>query len=164
MTSALGGKAFEIRHLLSVPGSDDITYRHLENVDEYEPGKDKGMTSNVSWLVEVAIKDGQVENLKDLIREMSDRAEANEPGTLKYEWTISDDGSTGHLYERYRDSEAAMAHVASFNENFAERFMRLVDSQRLFVYGSPNAALKQEMAAAGPVYMQQAGGFARENR
>ncbi|MCP4327075.1 MAG: antibiotic biosynthesis monooxygenase [Alphaproteobacteria bacterium] len=122
------------------------------------------MTSEVSWLLEMAIKDGQLENLKDLIPEMSGRAEAREPGTLAYEWTISEDGSTGHLYERYADSDAALTHIASFNEHFAERFMATVDSLRVWVYGNPSAALEREMAVMDPLYMRDAGGFTRADR
>ncbi len=119
------------------------------------------MSTEVSWLLESRIESGQLEPLKTLIGEMSDRAEANEPGTLTYLWSISDDGSTGHLYERYESSEAALTHLASFNANFAERFLKLATPTRMAIYGAPSDALKQEMAGMTPVYFQKAGGFTR---
>jgi quinol monooxygenase YgiN len=117
--------------------------------------------SEVFWVFEVAIKEGEAENLKALIGEMSDRAETSEPATLHYEWMISEDRTSGQVYERYKDSEAALTHLASFNENFAERLMAMADPARMVVYGNASLALKQELAGVDPVYMQRAGGFVR---
>lgn len=119
------------------------------------------MSTEVSWLLETKIEHGRLNELKTLIGEMSDRAEANEPGTLNYLWSISEDGSTGNLYERYESSEAALIHLASFNANFAERLMKLVTPTRMSIYGSPNEPLKEEMAGMTPVYFELAGGFVR---
>ncbi|MCP4315131.1 MAG: hypothetical protein GY789_03645 [Hyphomicrobiales bacterium] len=82
-------------------------------------------------------------------------------GTLGYQWSISDDGSHGQVHERYRDSEAALAHLASFNKNFAARLMELVNPAGMVVFGTPSAALKKELEGAGPVNMLPAGGFVR---
>ncbi len=115
----------------------------------------------VSWIFEVAIKKGEVEKLKVLIKEMADQSEATEPGTLGYEWMISDDGKRGEVHETYRDSEAALTHLASFNENYADRLMALVEPTGMVVYGSPNDELKAQLAGADPVYMHLAGGFSQ---
>jgi len=119
------------------------------------------MTAIVGWLFEVSIKQGQLENLKALIREMAERVEATEPDTLTYEWSISEDGSTGHVQERYVSSEAALAHLASFNEIFADRLMSMADPERMTIYGSPSAALKDEVSGINPTYMNPVGGFVR---
>lgn len=119
--------------------------------------------TEISWVFSVTIKDGKEEDLKVLIGEMAKQAEATEPGTLQYRWMISDDGTSGQVHERYRNSEMALTHLASFNENFAERLMRLVDPTGMVVYGNPSMALKKELAGVGPVFMQRAGGFTREN-
>lgn len=124
-------------------------------------GEDDTMSSEVSWMYAVTIKAGQVDALRGLIAEMASRAEANEPGTLEYHWTISEDGTTGHLRERYESSEAALTHLASFNANFADRLMPLLDSAQMFVNGDPSPALRQEIAGAQPTYMVEAGGFIR---
>jgi quinol monooxygenase YgiN len=122
---------------------------------------DYNATSNVFWTFCVAVKDGKLDKLKDLIQEMSDASQADEPATLIYEWTISDDKKTAEVHERYADSDAALRHLASFNKNFADRLMALVKPTGITVYGSPNAALKKELAGAGAVYMGVIGGFAR---
>jgi len=117
--------------------------------------------SNVFWTFGVAIKNGKLDALKALIREMADASKPNEPGTLIYEWTISDDKKTAAVHERYADSDAALRHLASFNANFADRLMTLVEPTGMTVYGSPSAALKKELAGAKPVYNRVIGGFAR---
>jgi len=118
--------------------------------------------SEVSWLYEVTIRPDGLHALRALIGEMADQAETNEPGTLTYHWTISEDGTTGHVHERYLNSEAALTHLASFNENFAARLTPLVGSAQMFVNGNPSTALRQEIASAQPTYMEDAGGFVRE--
>ena len=117
--------------------------------------------SHVFWTFRVAIKDGQVGKLTDLIREMSDASQANEPGTLIYQWVISDDGKSAEVHERYAGSDAALRHLASFNGNFADRLMTLVEPAGMTVHGSPSAALKKQLEGASPVYMDVVGGFAR---
>ena len=124
--------------------------------------QDNAMSSTeVSWVFEASIKDGQIENLEALIKEMSDQAEATEPGTLSYEWLISDDRTSGQTREYYKDSQSALVHLASFNQNFAERLMTMIEPKGMIVYGTPSSALKNELAGADPVYMQRVDGFAR---
>lgn len=119
------------------------------------------MADKVHWLLEVTVKDHQLQNLKDLIVEMSDGAQAREPGTLDYLWMVSADGATAHVYERYKDSDAALTHLASFNQHFAQRFLTMVDPVRFTVYGNPTDELKQALAGFKPIYLPQVGGFAR---
>ena len=122
---------------------------------------DDSAASNAFWTFGVAVKDGKLDELKGLIQEMSDASQANEPGTLIYEWTISDDKKTAEVHERYANSDAALRHLASSNENFANRLMALVKPTGIMVYGSPSAALKKVLEGANPVYMEVIGGFAR---
>ncbi len=92
---------------------------------------------------------------------MSDASYASEPATLIYEWTISDDKKSAQVHERYADSDAALRHLKSFNDNYASRLLALVEPTGLTVYGKPSAALKEELAEANPVYMDVIGGFAK---
>jgi len=117
--------------------------------------------ANVFWTFGVAIKNGKLGALKALIREMSDAAQTSEPGTLIYEWTISGDEKSAEVHERYADSDAALRHLASFNANFADRLMALVQPTGMTIYGNPSAALRKELAGAKPVYQDVIGGFTR---
>ncbi len=119
------------------------------------------MSGNVLWVLELDIKQGELDNFKALMNEMVDATRANEPGTMNYEWFIGDDESSCHLYERYVDSAATMTHLGSFGQYFAERFLAAVTPTRLVVYGDPNDEVRAALSAFGAVHMAQIGGFAR---
>ena len=119
------------------------------------------MSDNIYWVLEVAVKSGEADNVTALMNEMIEATRANEPDTLNYEWTLSDDGATYHLYERYADSAAALVHLGSFGANFADRFLAALEPTGFTVYGNPSAELREALTAFGPVYMTPAAGFAR---
>ena len=85
----------------------------------------------------------------------------SEPGTLNYEWFISDDDKTVHLYEKYADSAATVAHVSGFMEKWARRFMDCVEVNGMTTYGNPDAACQEIIAPFGGKLLGTWGGFAR---
>jgi len=119
------------------------------------------MSNHVSWMLEFEIQAGRADALRDLMTEMVDATKTNEPGTLDYEWSTSADGKKCHIFERYADSAATMVHLATFGERFADRFLEILKPVSFVVYGSPNAAVRDALAAFNPVYMQSLGGFSR---
>ena len=119
------------------------------------------MNNNVFWIVEVEVKDGELDKLRDLMSEMVEATQSNEPGTLNYEWAISEDSKNCHIFERYVDSAAALIHLGTFNDKYAERFMALVDLKHFVVYGHPNNELKETFAGSDAVFMSPLGGFSR---
>ena len=119
------------------------------------------MSDNVHWLLELKIKDGALDDFKALMREMVGAAKSNEPNTMNYEWFISEDNTTAHLYERYTDSAAVMTHLQWFGENAAERFLATVEPTALSVYGDPSAEVREALGGFGAVHYGQIGGFAR---
>ncbi len=119
------------------------------------------MSGNVHWLVEFNVKDGERDSLQSLMNEMVSATRANEPGTLNYEWFISEDGKSCHIYERYADSAATMVHLGTFGKQFAERFFAVVEQTRFMLYGQPDDKLMAVLSGIGAVHMAQIGGFAR---
>jgi quinol monooxygenase YgiN len=119
------------------------------------------MSDNVYWLIEVAIKPGEFDNFNAVMKEMIEDTRSNEPNTLNYEWAITEDNQSCHIYERYSDSAAAMTHLKAFGEKFAERFMAAVAVTRLVVYGTPNHEVKEALGGPSTVFMTPFGGFAR---
>ena len=117
------------------------------------------MSGAVRWLVELTIKDGQFENFKALMKDMVEAVQT-EAGATHYEWFISEDNKTFHVYERYVDSAAVLTHAETFAA-FSERFLSIVEPTRLVVYGEPSAEVRAGLKAFDPVYMAQTGGFAR---
>ncbi len=119
------------------------------------------MSEHVYWVLETNVREGQLGELKTLMKEMVDATMANETGTLNYEWTISDDNLKCTLYERYADSAAAMKHIGSFGKNFAARFMTCLEPKKMVVHGNPSDDVKKALKGMGGVFMTPFGGFAR---
>lgn len=119
------------------------------------------MSEDKDWLLKVSIKPGQLDTFKSVMAEMVAATEANEPDTLNYEWFISEDQQTCHIYERYVDSAATMIHFATFGEKFAERILATVEPTRFVVYGNPDETVRGALAGFGAVHMEEIGGFAR---
>ncbi|MDX1407945.1 MAG: antibiotic biosynthesis monooxygenase [Saprospiraceae bacterium] len=117
------------------------------------------MNSQVYWHLEVQIKPGQRETLRGLMEEMVAHARLHEPGTLRYAWSISKDQTECHMYERYADSDAALAHMQHFREQFASRFMECVIPTRFLVYGNPTETLKAAWPPGAVQIFTPFGGF-----
>ena len=121
------------------------------------------MNGQVSWVNELAVKDGKLETFKKLMEEMVSGAR-NQPGTLSYEWYISPDGGTVHVVETYADSAAVVAHHVSEGfalKNWAGRFVDCADASRVVVYGDPNEAARVILDRLGASYNSPCGGVSR---
>jgi quinol monooxygenase YgiN len=118
------------------------------------------MSTPVSWHLNMTVRDGKLEELRTLIGEMVESTEA-EPGTTDYEWFLSEDGKSCHLYERYQDSEAAMIHLGNFGSKFAERFMGCLEMNAIHVYGALSDELRAAHEEFGAVFLGSFGGFRR---
>ena len=70
---------------------------------------------------------------------------ANEPGTLQYDLFLNADQSECMIVERYRDSEAAMAHAANIGPMFAAVF-ETVDIVHGELLGDPSPELRANLA------------------
>ena len=104
-------------------------------------------------VVELAVRPGQLDNFVELTREMVE-ATAEEAGVLAYQRFVGDDGATVHAVERYQSSAAAVAHLETFRERFAERFSRLATRRRFTVYGTASAELKSVLDGFGAIYLE----------
>ena len=49
------------------------------------------MKDNIFWLLEGAIKSGELENFMAVMNKMVVNTQANEPNVVNYEWFISED-------------------------------------------------------------------------
>jgi quinol monooxygenase YgiN len=73
------------------------------------------MYGEISWHVELRVRPGQLDNFRALTGEML-AVTRREPGVLSYQRFVSEDGAAVHLYERYSDSNAAVAQLGSICE------------------------------------------------
>jgi quinol monooxygenase YgiN len=119
------------------------------------------MTDQVYWVLNLEVREGKFDELTVLMKEMSDATKANEPGTLNYEWTVSDDRRRVTILERYSDSAAAIVHLGSFMKNFAPRFMACLEPKSLVTHGNASPELRKMLDGMGSKYMAPFGGFSR---
>ena len=117
------------------------------------------MSGQIYWILEVAILPGQLENFRAVANDLIAKTKS-EPGTLAYEWNLSQDETVCDIYERYQNADALLAHVRSFGA-FAERFMQACRPINFHVYGPANDDVKATLADFQPVYFLPMGGFSR---
>ena len=118
------------------------------------------MDKDLFWLFTLDVKPGKFAAFRELVA-LIVAATALEPGTLAYQYAVSDDQSTVHIFERYRDSAAFVSHVEHTFGAFAERFLSCVTVRSLVVYGAPDAAARKALDGFDATYMQLLDGFSR---
>ena len=117
------------------------------------------MSESIAWILEVSIHPGKLDDFKSVAADLI-AASQPELGTLDYEWNLSEDSATCHIFERYQNSEALLKHVQSFGTH-ARRFMESCHPTRFVIYGAPSDAAKAALAELHPVYFLPMGGFSR---
>jgi len=117
------------------------------------------MSDQIYWILQVAIHPGKLEDFRSVANDLIAKTKL-EPGTLGYQWNLSDDESICHIYERYQNAEALLTHVQSFGA-FAKHFMEACHPTSFHVYGPANDAVVAALDDLQPVYFSELGGFSR---
>lgn len=112
------------------------------------------MKQPVFWTMTLTLRDGALEDLKPLKAEMCARVSKNEPGCIAYEWGLSADGAHLHLIEGYCDEEAAMNHIAAFQQNFVARFFALLRPVSLILMPGAPRQVRDALAVLNPEVTQ----------
>ena len=92
--------------------------------------------------------DGLAE-FKELAAQAVEQA-GTEPGTLQYDWFLSDDGRRCVVRERYASSEAVLAHLGNAGAMLG-RLVELAGGVELEVFGEPSPELLAATSAFQPV-------------
>ena len=87
------------------------------------------------------VKPGQIGNFRALTTEMVESTR-HEAGVVNYERFVSADGNLVHVFERYKDSAAAVEHLQRFTKSFSARCMTMVERTRFTVFGNPSDELR----------------------
>ena len=91
--------------------------------------------------------DGKREEYLRLSDEAMQIVRAKEPGTLQYDLYLNGDRSECVFIERYRDSEAAMAHAANLGHLF-DAVLATVTVVHGELLGEPSAELRAKLAGS----------------
>jgi quinol monooxygenase YgiN len=119
------------------------------------------MSDHVYWILALDLNEGQTDNFKSLMAEMVEATQQDEPGALNYEWSLSADGKTCHIFERYDSSEATLVHMGNFGKKFAKRFMEVFTPKSFTLYGNPSDDVLKTLAPMQPRQLSSVGGFSR---
>jgi quinol monooxygenase YgiN len=118
------------------------------------------MADDLYWVFTLNVRPGKFSEFRSLVADIV-AASREEPGTLAYQYSVSADETTVHIFERYRDSDAFVVHVEETFARYAERFLQLVTIASLVVYGDPNASARKALDSFNARYMTLFDGFAR---
>lgn len=118
------------------------------------------MVDDLYWIFTLNVKPGHLQAFRSLVTEIVS-ASSEEPGTLAYQYSISADEKTVHIFERYRDSFAFVSHVEQTFGRYAERFLSMVTVTSLVVYGNPDAQAREALDSFNATYMNLFAGFAK---
>jgi quinol monooxygenase YgiN len=111
-------------------------------------------------IVHQTINPGGLEEFTRLARQGAAGAEANEPGTLGYEFFLSEDGTECYLNEYYRDDEAFLEHFQRV-QPILQDSMKVSTLAEVVVLGDPGAEARELLAHLGAKYYTDCIGFCR---
>lgn len=118
------------------------------------------MRDDIYWVCVFKIKPEQFDEFKQVVAPLV-AATKQEPGALAYEYNVSDDRTTIHILEHYRNSDAVVSHVQQTFAKFAERFTALATVASFVVYGVPGPEARKILDSFGADYMIPFDGFSR---
>jgi quinol monooxygenase YgiN len=91
--------------------------------------------------------EGKREEYMRLSARAAEIVRAKEPGTLQYDLYLNHDQSECMIVERYRDSEAAIAHAANLGDLFGA-VLATVSVVHGELLGDPSAELRAKLAGS----------------
>lgn len=117
------------------------------------------MKNHVTWTVQGQIKEGKYDEFLLIMAQLVALAKS-EAGTLMYEWTVSEDKRSVHIYERYQDEDAAKVHLAGWDKS-GPLFLSVVDMDKITVFSQLSKEFAQGFAGPSTVFMKPVGGFVK---
>ena len=113
--------------------------------------------AEVTLIVEHEIKPGRLEDFTRMAHQLIARTKV-EPGALRYDFHVSEDGRRDVNIEVFRDADAVLAH----GRNVADLLPAITEAApivRLDVIGEVSDALRAEIADAVTGYFSRLGGL-----
>ncbi|HJR98632.1 MAG TPA: antibiotic biosynthesis monooxygenase family protein [Actinomycetota bacterium] len=101
--------------------------------------------SELLGIARFRIHEGKVDEYKRLSAQAMEIVRAKDPGTLQYDTYLNEDESECVIIERYRDSEAAMAHAANLGD-ISAAVLAIVSVVHGELLGEPSAELRAKLA------------------
>jgi quinol monooxygenase YgiN len=110
-------------------------------------------------IVQFAIKPGRLDAFKKASKDL--RTVTNEePGTLRYDWHVSDDGRQGVNIEIFEDADAFVVHERHVRD-LVPALGETATVERFHVIGDVNDELRSQLADVATGYFTGIGGIDR---
>jgi quinol monooxygenase YgiN len=116
--------------------------------------------STVSYLLELTIEPGKLEEFNSLATGFISSVNQNEPGTLGYLWHMAEDNKKALLLETFTDSDALLTHLGNVGPTLPN-LLALAPITRFEVLGAVNDAVREALAPFGAVHFPNVEGFER---
>jgi quinol monooxygenase YgiN len=116
------------------------------------------MRNEIYWVVTCGVTPGKFDDFKAVVEPLVAATKA-EPGSLTYDYSVSEDRTLVHIVESYSDSQAVVDHVTKTFSQYADAFTACVSVDGFIVYGWPDEAAKEILDGFGSVYMTPFEGF-----
>jgi len=115
---------------------------------------------SIRLIVRQGIKPGKLEEFKELACQFTAGTEADDPGTLGYEWFISPDGTECFLNEFYGSSEAFLDHFAKIGPKIGI-MLEISPLLEAVVLGDPSPEAREALSKLGAKFYAPHVGFCR---
>ena len=114
----------------------------------------------VAYLIEMTIEAGKVDEFKEKARAYTEAVQAGEPGTLEYQWWLSEDDSRGLLKETFDSSESILTHFGNVGPSLPE-LLAIAPFTRFEIFGEVTDAAREALDPLGAKYFSHLVGFER---
>ena len=118
------------------------------------------MTGPIRLLFELTIADKQVNTVKELLSAAVEIVQAKDSGAMDYEFYFDEEGTKVYAVERYKDSEAVMAHLGIVGETLT-KLLEVASITRAEVFGNPSSEVLQALEPFKARVFRHCGGFSR---
>ena len=96
----------------------------------------------------IKIKEGKLEEFKQLIPVLISTVKEKDPGTMTYDWYLKEDSMECVVLETYTDSQAVLAHAGNVGEQL-QKVLEVADLS-IELYGNPTQELRKCNRGSGP--------------
>ena len=100
---------------------------------------------HITFLIQCEVKAECLAEFDAIVPKMDDAANSD-PGTVEYRWYRGATPTARCLYERYQDSDATIAHMEAFGQQWNERYMPLIELKSVLMIGPASDRLTAILA------------------
>ncbi len=108
--------------------------------------------SKIAIRGDLRVHDEMRDNVAAVVEKCIARVRENEPGTLLYDWYVSEDGARCIVFDTYEDSDAALFHMQNLGPLVGE--LAALGTLRLEVHGEPSDELRAAIDVMQPTYFR----------